>query len=201
MLENYRRDIACILKRPPRLGQLLTVPLLTRGARAVALYRMASACHRRGWRRTAWLIRRFNDWANGCTLHEAAEIGGGLVLPHPVGVFVGRDTRIGSEVWIFQGVTLGPRIDGGRGQEPSIGSHVLIYPGAGVYGPVRVGDYVVIGPSAVIYRDVPEGSTVLPPEPRVLQGISALYRKAERSAAAPGQPPEPVRDEPSLSGV
>ena len=58
---------------------------------------------------------------------------------------------------------------------------------------MAIGARTQIGPNAVLYRDVPEGSTVLPPEPTVLEGLSFGLRfdcseAAQASAVSAGGP-------------
>lgn len=169
-------DIGILLGRPARFRDLLLQPLVTQGARAALLYRFSSWLLRAGLKRPAWLARRFNGWLHGCVIHEASRIGGGLALPHPLGVHIGKRTCIGENVWIFQNAILGPRPTGNDDPEPRIGSHVVIGPAAGIYGPVEIGNFVTIGPGAILHRDVPDGSTVYPPEPRTVAGTYAGYR-------------------------
>jgi len=80
-----------------------------------------------------------------------------LFLPHTVGTVIGAE-RIGRNVTILQGVTLGtkePDMQFTVSLRPVIGDHVLIGAGAKIIGRVTVGDYAKIGANAVILDDVP----------------------------------------------
>ena len=85
------------------------------------------------------------------------DAGGGLVLPHPTGIVIHPDTKIGPNCMIFQNVTLGSNRKPGV---PSIGGHVDIGPGAKILGPIKIGDHAVIGANAVVLSDVPAGAVV-----------------------------------------
>jgi serine O-acetyltransferase len=85
------------------------------------------------------------------------EIGGGLFLPHTVGTVIGAE-RIGCNVTIMQGVTLGtkePDMQFTVLMRPVIGNNVLIGAGAKIIGRVIIGDYARIGANAVVLDDVP----------------------------------------------
>lgn len=78
-------------------------------------------------------------------------------MPHTVGTVIGAE-RIGEQVTIMQGVTLGakePDMQFSLSTRPIIGNHVLIGAGAKIIGRVTVGDYAKIGANAVVLHDIP----------------------------------------------
>jgi serine acetyltransferase len=89
-----------------------------------------------------------------------AEIGAGLLLPHPIGVIIGQGVVIGENCTVQQHVTLGGnygRVIDGR-EMPMVGHDVAISGGAVVAGPIVVGDHAIIGANVVVTRDVPARS-------------------------------------------
>ena len=93
----------------------------------------------------------------GLEVSPRVAIGGGLFLPHTVGTVIGAE-RIGSNVTIMQGVTLGtkePDMQFTGSLRPVVGDNVLIGSGARIIGRVTVGDYAKIGSNAVVLDDVP----------------------------------------------
>ena len=97
---------------------------------------------------------RHGFWSvtSGADIPLTCLIGGGLLLPHPNGVVIHPEARIGPNCLIFQQVTLGTV---GSGGVPVVGGHVDIGAGARLLGPVVVGDHAVIGANAVVVHDVP----------------------------------------------
>jgi serine O-acetyltransferase len=87
-----------------------------------------------------------------------ATIGGGLILPHPNGVVIHEDARIGEDCMIMQQVTVGMI---GDGDVPTIGNRVYIGAGAKIIGKVVVGDGARIGANAVVVSDVPSNCTAV----------------------------------------
>lgn len=87
-------------------------------------------------------------------------IGGGLRLPHLMGIVISGDAVIGRNCTIFHEVTIG--INEIKSTEaPIIGDNVFIGAGAKIIGKVQVGSNSRIGANAVITKDVPEGATVV----------------------------------------
>ncbi|WP_372490770.1 hypothetical protein [Microbacterium aerolatum] len=96
----------------------------------------------------------------GCDVGSGAQVGPGILLPHPNGIVIGMGVVIEARTHIYQGVTLGAN---SRGEYPVIESDVKLYPGAMVTGRVRVGAGARIGAGAFVYDDVAPGVTVRGP--------------------------------------
>jgi len=101
----------------------------------------------------------------GAEIPINTRIGGGLLLPHPNGVVIHADARIGPNCLIFQQVTIGDR-DGGV---PIIGGHVDIGAGARVLGRISVGNHVLVGANAVVLEDIPDRNTAVGVPAKILR--------------------------------
>lgn len=90
---------------------------------------------------------------------RAKSFGDELYMPHPYGIVVHAESKIGDRVTIMQNVTLGEnqRVPG----VPIIGDDVVIGAGACILGPVTVGDGAMVAAGSVVIRDVEPGSTVV----------------------------------------
>jgi serine O-acetyltransferase len=108
-------------------------------------------------RNFAVLRHRFWSIVTGADIPLNTVIGGGLLIPHPNGIVIHSDVRIGPNCLIFQQVTLGAHNMG----TPTIGGHVDIGAGAKIVGPIAVGDHARIGMNAVVMIDVPAGATAV----------------------------------------
>ena len=106
-----------------------------------------------------WALQhRFWSVITGAEVPLECEIGGGLLLPHPNGIVIHPDCRIGPNCLIFQQVTLGIR----RGPHtPVIAGHVDIGAGARVLGDVTIGEHSVVGANAVVMSSFPPGSIIV----------------------------------------
>jgi len=86
-----------------------------------------------------------------------ADCGPGLYLPHPQGVIVAGDARLGVRVTLFQQVTLGGWNDG----SPRLKSRVAVFAGAKIFGKVTIGRRSFVGANAVVARSVPPWHTAV----------------------------------------
>ncbi len=77
------------------------------GPQAVLLYRLSRRLWLRRLEFPSELLWRVNYFLTGADIHPGAEIGGGLRLTHTAGVVIGKGVRIGSNVTLLHGVTLG----------------------------------------------------------------------------------------------
>jgi serine O-acetyltransferase len=127
---------------------------------AVRSHQRASAS-RAPWapvvRKWAALRHRFWSVVTGADIPVTCRIEPGLLLPHPNGIVIHPDARIGPNCLFFQQVTIGTA----HGGVPRIEGHVDIGAGAKVLGAVTVGAHARIGANAVVVHDVPPGATVV----------------------------------------
>lgn len=113
---------------------------------------------KRGRRGAHFLLKfitlRHHFWSmvTGADIPLNCDIGGGLLIPHPNGIVVHPDAKIGVNCLIFQQVTIGTADTQGL---PVIEGHVDIGAGAKILGPLRIGAHAKIGANAVVLRDVP----------------------------------------------
>lgn len=82
-------------------------------------------------------------------------------LPHPVGIVVGHEVEVGSNVRIQQNVTLGRRKPDPSEGYPTITDGVSIGAGAVVMGDINLGKECIVGANSVVINDVAAGSTVV----------------------------------------
>jgi serine O-acetyltransferase len=107
-------------------------------------------------RRLAVFRHRFWSVVAGADIPLNAQIGGGLMIPHPNGIVIHPHAKIGPNCLLFQQVTIGAT----EGY-PTVGGHVDVGAGAKILGPITVGDHARIGANAVVLTDVPEGATMV----------------------------------------
>ena len=163
----------------PSLGRAIERIVTRPGPAAIAIYRVSHRLWVRGHETAAELLWRINFFLTGADIHPAAEIGGGLRLTHTSGVVIGKGVRIGRDVTILHGVTLGGSakgwFDGAYADGfPEIGDRTEIMAGAKVLGPITVGTGCFIGANAVLARDLPDGEAYTPG-----RELSELRRRVE----------------------
>ena len=103
-------------------------------------------------KKLAVLRHRFWSAISGADIPLNCRIEGGLLIPHPNGIVIHPEARIGPNCLIFQQVTIGVR----HGHDaPLISGHVDIGAGARVLGNIVVGEHSLIGANAVVIQNVP----------------------------------------------
>ncbi len=129
----------------------------------------------------AVLQHRFWSVVTGADVPINCQIGGGLVLPHPNGVVIHPEARIGPNCVFFQQVTVVAGV--------TVGGQVNITAGAKIIRPVTIGNHAKIGANAVVRCDVPAGATAVGVPARVIlpRRAEADDGQAERQSA-PSQP-------------
>src|SRR3954451_9465607 len=152
LLRSVRRDVNAALERDPAASSALEVVLAYPGFHARQLHRLAHALHRRGLRLVPRLISQANRGMTGIEIHPAARIGEGLFIDHGMGVVIGETAKVGTDVTIYHGVTLGgTSLEPGH-RHPTIGDRVTIGAGAKILGSLEVGHDSRIGANAVLVR-------------------------------------------------
>lgn len=161
MFGRLKKDIQVVLERDPAAKSALEVFLCYPGFHAVIMHRLAHFFYRRKLFLIARIISQISRFFTSIEIHPGARIGEGFFIDHGAGVVIGETTEIGSNVTIYQGVTLG-----GTGKEkgkrhPTIGNNVVISTGAKILGSFTVGDNSKIGAGSVVLKSVPPNSTVV----------------------------------------
>jgi len=146
----------------PSFGALLR-RLLHHRFLPIVLCRMSRAARLRAIPILPELLTYLNIVLFGLEVTPRCEIGPGIFFPHPSGTVVGA-WRIGCNVTILQGVTLGAKImDLGFDAKlrPEVGDNVLLGAGAKILGGIRIGDNVTVGANSVVVDSVEGGITVV----------------------------------------
>ena len=162
MFDELTRYLDSIVARDPSPRARWEV-LLYPGVLALGLHRVAHWLFEAQLFFLARLINTISRFLTAIDIHPGARIGRNFFIDHGF-VVIGETARIGDNVTIYQGSTLGgtnPTNGIGGKRHPTIGDDVLISLGAAILGPIEVGRGARIGANAVVTKDVPEGATMV----------------------------------------
>ena len=158
-------DLEAAFRGDPAAKSTDEVILSYPGFQAITVQRLAHFF----WTRQVPLIpRMMSEFVHGRTgidIHPGAEIGASFFIDHGTGVVIGETAVIGSNVKLYQGVTLGAlsvrKEEGDRKRHPTIEGDVTIYANAVILGGATIiGRGSVIGGGVWITESVPPGSKI-----------------------------------------
>lgn len=115
----------------------------------------------------------------GVYISVNATIGEGLRLPHPTSIVIGDGVSIGSNVTIYQSVTLGGRVVGDwqKGNYPEVADGSILFAGAVVVGKIRIGENCVIGANSVVTSDIKDNSVAVGAPAKIVKTIDRSSEK------------------------
>jgi serine O-acetyltransferase len=168
--EMLALDVQAAYDGDPAAKSLAEVIYCYPGFYAVTVYRMAHELLGLGVPLMPRIMTEHAHSVTGADIHPGAEIGRSFFIDHATGVVIGETTRIGDNVKIYQGVTLGaksfPKDERGRvikglRRHPTIEDNVTIYPNATILGGQTViGEGATVGGNAYITSSVEAHSLV-----------------------------------------
>jgi serine O-acetyltransferase len=147
------------------------------GLYAISVYRVANKLFTLGVPMLPRIMSEHAHSITGIDIHPGATIGSRFVIDHGTGVVIGETTEIGSNVRIYQGVTLGalslPKGAGeklrGRKRHPTIEDDAIIYSGATILGgDTVIGARSVVGGNVWLTESIPSDTTVMMEMPKLI---------------------------------
>ena len=171
---RIRDDIGSVLERDPAARSRLEVFLCYPGLWAVWIHRISHGLWRAKLRLPARILSQVGRFFTGVDIHPGALIGRRLFIDHATGVVIGETSIVGSDVTLYQGVTLGGTGKGHGKRHPTVCDGVFIGNNANLLGNITVGENSRVGAGSVVLSDVPPNSTVV--------GVPAhiVYRNGQR---------------------
>lgn len=174
MFDRIREDVRSVLERDPAARSSLEVFLCYPGLWAVWFHRVSHWLWRMKIRLPARLLSQLGRFVTGVDIHPGALLGRRLFIDHATGVVIGETAIVGSDVTLYQGVTLGGTGKGHGKRHPTLCDGVFVGNNANVLGNITVGQNSRVGAGSVVLTDVPPNSTVV--------GVPAhiVYRNGQR---------------------
>lgn len=168
---NARRDVRAYYERDPACDRYLMPMLYFKGFHALQVHRAAHHLWRSGRRALALYLQNQCSERFGVDIHPAAVIGGGIMIDHATGVVIGETARVGDNVSMLHGVTLGGTGCHGGERHPRVGEGVLIAAGAKLIGRIDIGANARIGAGSLVLDPVPVGATAVGVPAQVVGGV------------------------------
>lgn len=153
-------DLAALRLFDPAALDFITPYLFYKGFHALQTHRIANALWKDGRKALAFFLQSRMSIVFGVDIHPAATIGHGVTFDHASGIVIGETARIGNNVLILHGVTLGGRGDQCGERHPIIGNNVTIGACAQILGRIEVGDGAFVAAGSLVVKPVAPHTTV-----------------------------------------
>lgn len=158
-------DARAILDGDPAARSLTEVMSTYPGFYTLAIHRIAHRLCSLGVPLVPRMLSEIAHRETGIEIHPGARIGSRFCVDHGTGIVIGETVEIGSDVKIYQGVTLGAlsvaKAMARTKRHPTIEDGVVIYAGATILGgDTVIGAGSIIGGNTWIVKSVPPGSRI-----------------------------------------
>lgn len=163
-------DARAIFEGDPAATTCEEVVICYPGFYAISIHRIAHELFRLRIPLLPRIMSEFAHEKTGIDIHPGAQIGERFFIDHGTGIVIGETCRIGRDVKVYQGVTLGAKsfaLDEngmpvkGIHRHPQIGDRVVLYANAVILGgDTVIGSDSVIGGNVWLDHSVPEGSVI-----------------------------------------
>ncbi len=165
------KDIEAAFKGDPAAASYQEVIVAYPSIFVISTHRISHELYKR---KVPLIPRMISEWAHsktGIDIHPGAVIDEGFFVDHGTGVVIGETSRIGKQVKIYQGVTLGARsfsydqsgaLVKGEQRHPLVEDNVVIYANATILGgETCIGRGSIIGANVFLMESVPPDSLVV----------------------------------------
>lgn len=181
--KGLMKDALFILASDPAATQLIEVIAIYPGFFAIFCYRIANYLAKLNVPLFPRMITEYAHRVTGIDIHPLAEIGSPFAIDHGTGIVIGETTKIGDNVKLYQGVTLGAlsvdKSKASKKRHPTIEDNVVLYSGCTI-----LGGQTVVGRNSIIGGNVWLTESIAP--------FSVVYHKSEIIVRNHGDFQEPV---------
>lgn len=170
------QDVIAAYKGDPAAESIAEVIVCYPGLRAISSYRIAHLLLELGVPIIPRMITELAHRETGIDIHPAAAIGSSFSIDHGTGVVIGATSIIGSNVKLYQGVTLGaksfPLDENGNPikgvpRHPILEDNVIVYSNATILGRITIGKDATIGGNIWVTEDVAAGTKIIQSKKRI----------------------------------
>ncbi len=136
--------------------------IFNRGFHALLFYRIAHKLYKWKIPLLPLIFTRIIQIAYAIDIDYKANLDGGIVIVHGVGLVIGCGAQVSSNVVLFHGVTLGRRgigpVISNTDGFPTIEEDCIVCTGAVILGDIIIGKNTTIGANCVVTNNIPPNS-------------------------------------------
>ena len=159
IVDKAEADLRATFERDPACKGYVQPMLYFKGFLALQSHRVAHWLWGQGRETLAFYLQSRVSELFQVDIHPGASIGKGAFFDHGTGIVIGETARVGDDVSMLHGVTLGGTGADRGDRHPKIGNGVLLGAGAKVLGNITIGDYAKVASGSVVLKPVPAHCT------------------------------------------
>lgn len=186
MISQLREDVRSVFHRDPAARNAFEVLTCYPGLHALLMHRVNHWLWNRGLKWLARVLSQLARLLTGIEIHPGAVIGRRFFIDHGMGVVIGETARVGDDVTLYQGVTLGGTSWKKGKRHPTLENGVVVGAGAKILGPFTVGANSKVGSNSVVTKAVPADSTVVGVPGRIIRSRPATSESGAAMAEKMG---------------
>ncbi|MEH6549478.1 MAG: serine O-acetyltransferase [Pseudomonadales bacterium] len=160
LVQAAKDDLLAYYDRDPACDQYILPLLFFKGFLAIQAYRIAHRLWGAGRTSLALYFQSMTATVFSVDIHPAACLGTGLMVDHATGIVIGETARVGNNVSMLHGVSLGGSGCHMGQRHPMVADGVLLAAGAKILGPVSIGEGAKVAAGSVVLEDVDAHMTV-----------------------------------------
>lgn len=136
----------------PKFRHIVSSIIFNPGFKAVVIVRLQIKAQAKGRLRLAQLISNYNLRVTGAEFCVGVKIGPSLIVRHPNGIVVGGGVKIGQNLTLLHGVTIGLKdINNAESQRfPNLGNNVTLGTASTIIGDIYVADGTIVGAHTLV---------------------------------------------------
>lgn len=140
--------------------QILITVFTNPNFHSVCLFRISNFLYRNHLSFISKIIWYINRIVFSIDIDYRANLAGGFVIKHGIGIVIGKDVKSLGKLTIYQGVTIGGNnwktkmTNYGLLSQPLIEKNVIIYTGSMIFGPIIVGENNIIKAGSKIFSNI-----------------------------------------------
>ncbi|MDD6633828.1 MAG: serine acetyltransferase [Ruminococcus sp.] len=163
MNEKFKKDFYRMTGKKYSTAGFIFSYLTEHRVRFVYTYRkLQKMSSKRLISKTVWFVyHRHLKTKYGLEINPGVEIGPGLQISHPYNITINNGAKLGNNINLSKGVSIGQENRGKRQGVPIIGDRVYLGINSTVVGKITIGDDVLIAPNSYVNCDVPSHSIVI----------------------------------------
>lgn len=126
------------------------------------------------WRRDLKFLMVFRPRLNrGCHITQSTWKlhKNGIKIPHPIGIVIGENVKIGKNCTIYQNSSFVQSYSKKNPGQPTLKDNVIVYSNSVIMGNITIGENSIVGAGSVVTKNIPDNEVWIGSPARFLRKV------------------------------